>query len=84
MSSTLGQCSEMYVCNSFDLIVLSATFSNISAISWRPVVVIEEARVPERTIDHWRATGKLYHLRLRIECTVFFVIYKAGREPTPY
>ena len=27
-------------------------------------------------------TGKLYHLRLRVECT-FFVIYKAGREPTP-
>jgi hypothetical protein len=25
------------------------------------------------------ATGKLYHLRLRVECTLF-VIYKAGRE----
>jgi len=23
-----------------------ATFSNISAISWRPVLVVEEARVP--------------------------------------
>jgi hypothetical protein len=33
--------------------------------------------------DHWQATGKLYHLRLRVECTLF-VIYKAGREPTPY
>jgi hypothetical protein len=30
-----------------------------------------------------QATGKLYHLRLRVECTLF-VIYKAGREPTPY
>ena len=38
---------------------------------------------PERTTDHGQATGKLYHLRLRVECT-FFVIYKAGREPTPY
>jgi hypothetical protein len=28
------------------LIVLNATFSNISAISWRPVLVVEEARVP--------------------------------------
>jgi hypothetical protein len=28
-------------------------------------------------------TGKLYHLRLRVECTLF-VIYKAGCEPTPY
>ena len=25
------------------LIVLNATFSNISAISWRPVLVVEEA-----------------------------------------
>jgi hypothetical protein len=37
----------------------------------------------ERTTDHGQATGKLYHLRLRVECTLF-VIYKAGREPTPY
>jgi hypothetical protein len=27
--------------------------------------------------------GNLYHLGLRVECTLF-VIYKAGREPTPY
>ena len=37
----------------------------------------------ERTTDHGQATGKLYHLRLRVECTLF-VIYKAGREPMPY
>ena len=39
----------------------NATFNNISAISWRPVLVVEEA-------------GVLYHLRLRVECTLF-VIY---------
>jgi hypothetical protein len=44
---------------------------------------VEEAVVPERTTDPGQATGKLYHLRLRVECTLF-VIYKAGREPTPY
>ena len=33
---------------------------------------------PERTTDHGQATSKLYHLRLRVECT----LYKAGREPT--
>ena len=38
---------------------------------------------PERTTDHGQATGKLYHLRLRVECTLL-VIYKAGREPTPH
>ena len=31
---------------------------------------------PERTTDHGQATGKLYHLRLRVECTLL-VIYKA-------
>jgi 23S rRNA maturation-related 3'-5' exoribonuclease YhaM len=40
-------------------------------------------RVPERTTDHKQATGKLYHLRLQVESTLF-EIYKAGREPTPY
>jgi hypothetical protein len=63
--------------------VFNATFSNISAISWRPVLVVEEAGVPERTTDHGQATGKLYHLRLRVEFTLF-LIYTAGREATPY
>jgi hypothetical protein len=35
----------------------------------------------ERTTDHGQATGKLYHLRLRVACTFFFVIYKAGHKP---
>jgi hypothetical protein len=38
---------------------------------------------PERTTDHGQATGKLYYLRLRVECTLF-VIYKFGSEPMPY
>jgi len=59
--------------------VFNATFSNISAISWRPVLVVEEAGENH----HGQATGKLYHLRLRVECTLF-AIYKAGHEPTPY
>jgi hypothetical protein len=29
-----------------DFIVLNATFINISAISWRPVLVVEEAGMP--------------------------------------
>jgi hypothetical protein len=37
----------------------------------------------EKTTDHGQATGKLYHLRLWVKCTLF-VNYKAGREPTPY
>ena len=37
----------------------------------------------ERTTDHGQAIGKLYHLRLRVKCTLF-VIYKHGCEPTLY
>jgi hypothetical protein len=49
---------------------------NISALSWRPGLVVEEAGVPERIIDHGKATGNLYHLRLRVECTLFcFFLY---------
>ena len=58
----------------FDLtwfIVFNATFSNISAIAWQPVLVVEEARVQVRTTDHGQATGKLDHLRMRVECTLF-------------
>jgi hypothetical protein len=47
-----------------DFWCFSATFSNISAISWRPVFVMTETEYPERTTDHGQATGKLYHLRL--------------------
>ena len=39
-------------------------FSSISAISCRPVLVVEEAGYPERTTDHGQITGKLYHVRL--------------------
>jgi len=53
-------------------IVFNATFSNISAISWRPALVVwKKPEYPERTIDHGQATGKLYHLRLWVECTFF-------------
>jgi hypothetical protein len=52
----------------FDFWCFNATFNNISTISWRPVLVLE---YPKRTTDHGQATGKLYHLRLRVECTLF-------------
>ena len=48
--------------------VLMPTFSNISATTWRPALVVEEAGVHG---DPGQATGKLYHLRLRVECTLF-------------
>ena len=35
------------------------------------MLVVEEAGVPGEDIRPGQATGKLYHLRLRVECTLF-------------
>jgi hypothetical protein len=37
----------------FYFLVLNATFSNISAISWQPVLVVEEAREPGDNYRPW-------------------------------
>ena len=37
----------------FWFFVFNAIFSNISAISWRPVLVVEEARVPGENHRSW-------------------------------
>jgi hypothetical protein len=37
----------------------TATFNNISAISWGPVLVVEEAGVPGENHRPWQPTGKL-------------------------
>ena len=34
---------------------------------------------PERTTDHGQATGKLYHLRLQVECTIFCNLQSRAR-----
>jgi hypothetical protein len=39
--------------NGFEFLVFNATFSNISAISWRPVLVVEEAGVLGENHRHW-------------------------------
>ena len=61
-------CIRIYMI--FFFLLFNATFSNISAISWRTVLVVEEAGVPRENHRPWE-TGKLYHLRLRFECTLF-------------
>jgi hypothetical protein len=37
----------------FLILVFNATFSNISAISWRPVLEVEEAEVPGENHRPW-------------------------------
>ena len=69
--------------NLIDFIVFYATFGNISAISWRPVLLVEEAGVPGENHRPWAM--KLVNL---ITCGCessahLFVNYKAGREPAP-
>jgi hypothetical protein len=63
------------------ILVFNATFSNISAISWRPVLLVEEAGVPWENHRPWARNDKLHPLQLQVECT-FIVIYKDGRKPT--
>jgi hypothetical protein len=58
-------------------IVFNATFSNIPVISWRPVLMVEEAGEPS-------TMGKQLVNFITCGCessASFFVIYKAGREP---
>jgi hypothetical protein len=44
--------------------VFNAIFNNISVISWRLVLLVEETEVPEKTTDLPEATDKLYHIML--------------------
>jgi hypothetical protein len=48
--------------------VFNATFSNISIISWRSVLLLEENKVHvlEKTIDMSQVTDKLYQISIWI------------------
>jgi hypothetical protein len=70
-----------------DFWCFNATFNNISAISWRPVLVVEEARVPgENHRPAWLAqwvrsldlTTHTSILPIRVGSTPAFVHYKTG------
>jgi hypothetical protein len=57
--------------------MFNATFSNISAISWRPVLVVEEAGEPQTM-----ATQLVNFITCSCQLSApFFVIYKAGANP---
>jgi hypothetical protein len=44
--------------------MFNATFNNISVLSWRSVLLVEETGVPGKTTDPQQVTDKLYHMML--------------------
>ena len=46
------------------VMVFNATFNNISVISWRSVLLLEETGVPEKNTDLRQVTDNLYHIML--------------------
>ena len=44
--------------------VFNATCNNILVILWRPVLLVEEAGVPNETTDLPQVANKLYHIML--------------------
>ena len=44
------------------VMLFDATFNNISVMSWRAVLSVEEAEYPEKTTDLSQVTDKLYHI----------------------
>jgi hypothetical protein len=55
----------MFVC----FIVFKTTFSNNSAISWRPVLVVEETAVPGENHRQWESSAP------------FLLLIKPGANP---
>jgi len=49
----------------------STPLSAIFKLYQRPALVVEEAEYREKTTDHGQATSQLFHLQLRVECTIF-------------
>ena len=44
--------------------VFNTTFNNISVVSWRSVLLVEETEYLEKTTDLPQITDKLYHIML--------------------
>jgi hypothetical protein len=54
-----------------DFWCFNATFNNISAITWRSVLAVEEAGVPGENHRPWASNWYTLSLALRVECILF-------------
>jgi hypothetical protein len=58
------------------VMVLNATFNNISVISWCSVLLVEETRVPERTTDLSHVTDKQRGITDKVWFRFFILVTK--------
>jgi len=54
------------------VLVLSATFNNMSVISWRSVLLVEETGVPEEYHRPAQVIDKLYHIIIYFDIQLDF------------
>ena len=68
----------------FDFCVLNAIISNISAISWRPVLVVEEAGVPGENHRPWSSNWQTLSLAAasRVHAVLGIGLYELLGNPT--
>ena len=65
----LGLVCKVYINSTIGLFLLwfmvfNATFKNISVISWRSVLLVEETGYHEKTTDLLQVTDEFYHIML--------------------
>jgi hypothetical protein len=68
----------------FWFLVFNDTFRNISAISWRPVLVVEEAGVPGENHQPWESTWYTFITCGCESSALFFVILQSRARTHAY
>jgi hypothetical protein len=61
--------------------VFNANFSNISAISWRPFIVVEEAGLPGENHQPWASNWQTLSLAAANRVYLFLQFTKPGANP---